>query len=80
MTGIVMQINAAFLHDVMLPKKYTKAIPNAAAIEALAVSIPRMLGSLQFYTKVIFISDLEQNFSLNYQISPMYVKIGARSY
>lgn len=48
--GIVAQIRAAFLQDVWLPRKYTNAIPKAAAMLAEAVNIPRILGSLnQFF-------------------------------
>lgn len=43
--GMIAQINAAYRQDVWLPKKYTKPIPNAAAILEDAVKMPRMLGS-----------------------------------
>lgn len=49
--GIDAQIKAAFRQDVSFPKKYTNAIPNAAAILADAVRIPRILGSLKAMCK-----------------------------
>lgn len=45
-SGIIAQIKAAFRQDVWFPKKNIKDIPNAAAMLADAVSIPRIDGSL----------------------------------
>lgn len=44
--GAEMQIKAAFRHDVWLPKNDITAMPRAADIGAVAVSMPRILGSL----------------------------------
>lgn len=45
--GTEAQINAAFRHDIWLPRKYVAEIPNAAAIVVVAISMPRMFGSLK---------------------------------
>lgn len=43
--GKPVHINAVFLHEVWLPMNKTTAIPEAAAILALAVNMPRILAS-----------------------------------
>lgn len=68
--GIEAQISAAFRHDIWLPRKYVAEMPKAAAIVVVAISIPRILGSLKsFFFHSVF-KTFSKQFYFTDDISP----------